>query len=384
MRERIYFLREFSVPLLAGVCCGLGWANLAPERYHSVVHGKIFNLASLHFVTNDLFMVLFFGMAAVEIVRSCLPGGPLHPIRKAVNPLLATAGGIFGPVALYLGLNHAFGSPELARGWGIPTATDIALAWLVARAVFGKRHPAVAFLLLLAVADDAVGLAIIAVFYPDPAIPAAPAWLLLTGAGMVSAYILRMRKVGSYWPYLLLGGSLSWAGLFLAHLHPALALVFIAPFLPPGRKGEAELFEGDPRDLSTLSRFEHEWKVVVDFGMFLFGLVNAGVGFSVVGIPTWLVLISLLAGKTIGIFCFATAGRMLGFPPPERLGGKELLLVGMIAGMGLTVSLFIAGEAFADPGVQGAAKMGALLSGAIAPVAIALGNLLKVGKGTPR
>ncbi len=323
-------------------------------------------------------------MAAVEIVRSCLPGGPLHPIRKAVSPLLATAGGVAGPVAVYLGLNHVFGSPELARGWGIPTATDIALAWLVARAVFGKRHPAVAFLLLLAVADDAVGLAIIAVFYPDPSTPAAPVWLLLTAAGMVSAYILRKRDVRSYWPYLLLGGSMSWAGLFQAHLHPALALVFIAPFLPHGRKGEAELFEGDPRDLSPLSRFENEWKVVVDFGMFLFGLVNAGVGFSAIGVPTWLVLISLLAGKAIGVSSFALAGRALGFPPPERLGVKELLLVGMIAGMGLTVSLFIAGEAFPDPGVQGAAKMGALLSGAIAPVAIVLGNLLKVQKGIPR
>lgn len=173
---------------------------------------------------------------------------------------------------------------------------------------------------------------------------------------------------------------MSWAGLFKANLHPALALVFIAPFLPHGRKGEPELFEGDPRDLSTLSRFEHEWKVVVDFGMFLFGLVNAGVGFSDIGVPTWLVLVSLFAGKTLGICGFALAGRMLGFPAPERLGGKELLLVGMIAGMGLTVSLFIAGEAFADPRIQGAAKMGALLSGAIAPVAIGLGYLLKVGK----
>ena len=380
MRERIYFLREFSVPLLAGVLCGLGWANLAPDRYHQVVHGKIFTLASLHFITNDLFMVLFFGMAAVEIVRSCLPGGPLHPIRKAVNPLLATVGGIAGPAAVYLGLNHAFGSPELARGWGIPTATDIALAWLVARAVFGDRHPAVAFLLLLAVADDAAGLAIIAIFYPDPGHPAIPAWLLLTAAGMLAAYIFRKENVGSYWPYLLVGGGLSWAGLFNAHLHPALALVFITPFLPHGRKGEPELFEGDPRDLSTLSRFEHEWKVVVDFGMFLFGLVNAGVGFSDTGIATWLVLASLLAGKALGICGFALVGRSLGYPPPERLGVRELLLVGMIAGMGLTVSLFIAGEAFVDPRIQGAAKMGALLSGAIAPAAIVMGKLLKVGK----
>ncbi len=61
MRERIHFLREFSVPLLAGVFCGLGWANLAPDRYNGIVHEKIFGLASLHFFTNNLFMVLFSG-----------------------------------------------------------------------------------------------------------------------------------------------------------------------------------------------------------------------------------------------------------------------------------------------------------------------------------
>jgi len=364
------------------VACALLWANLDPAEYHRVVHGRIIGGATLHFLTNEIFMVLFFGMAAVEIVRSVLPGGPLHPLRRAVNPLFATAGGVLGPALIYLGLNRLFGNPALARGWGIPTATDIALAWLVARAVFGGRHPAVSFLLLLAVADDAIGLAIIALFYPDPTVPAEPAWLALTAAGMLAAYLLRRKKVASYWPYLFAGGGLSWAGLFRAHLHPALALVFVAPFMPAGRRGEPVLFEGDPSDLSTLARFEHDWKVVVDFGMFLFGLVNTGVPFSDVGAATWLVLSSLAAGKTLGIFLFARAAAAAGFPLPERIGNKELVLTGLVAGIGLTVAVFVAGEAFVDVRLQGAAKMGALLSGAAAPAAILLGRALRIPRRT--
>lgn len=379
--ERIYFLREFSVPLLAGVSCGFAWANLAPERYHRAVTEKIAGTASLEFFTNDLFMVFFFGMAAVEIVRSCLPGGPLYPIRKAVNPLLATAGGVLGPASIYLGINHLFGSPALTHGWGIPTATDIALAWLVARVVFGPGHPAVSFLLLLAVADDGIGLAIIALFYPDPAHPVVLGWLLLVAAAMGASFLLRRAGVRSYWAYLLVGGVPSWFGLFLSHLHPALALVFVTPFLPHARRGEPDLFEGDPRDVSPLSRFEHDWKVVVDFGMFLFGLVNAGVPLSTVGFPTWLVLISLFFGKTAGITLFALFAGAIGFPLPARMGKKELILAATIAGIGLTVSLFIAGEAFVDPATRGAAKMGALFSGGIAPLAITLGALLRVKKG---
>ena len=85
-----------------------------------------------------------------------------------MNPLLATIGGVVGPVAVYLLLNSLIGSPALMNGWGIPTATDIAFAWLAARLIFGDNHPVIAYLLLLAIADDAIGLVIIALFYPDP------------------------------------------------------------------------------------------------------------------------------------------------------------------------------------------------------------------------
>ncbi|MDG4475301.1 Na+/H+ antiporter NhaA [Thiovibrio frasassiensis] len=378
MKRHFNLLREFSVPLLSGVVAALIWVNLDAEGYHSFNHAPLFGPLSFHFITNELFMVLFFGMAAVEITQSCVPGGDLYPLRKAVNPLLATMGGVVGPVLVYLGLNAVIGSPALHGGWGIPTATDIALAWLAASLVFGKRHPAIAFLLLLAIADDAIGLAIIAVFYPDPLHPIAPQWLGLTLAGMGIAFLLRQRKAASYWPYLLIGGVLSWVGLFKAHVHPALALAFIVPFLPHPPREHKHLFEEDPRDLSPLASFEHEWKVVVDFGLFMFGLANAGVEFSGIGVATWLVFASLLIGKTGGIFSMGMLGKWLGYPLPSQVGKKELLLVGLIGGLGLTVALFVAGEAFTDLRIQGAAKMGALFSGGCGIIAFIVGRLMQV------
>ncbi len=378
MKEQINMLREFSIPLIAGVVVALVWVNVDPESYRHFDHARLLGPLSFHFLVNDLFMVLFFGIAAAEITQSCLPGGDLHPLRKAVNPLLATVGGVVGPVVVYLALNTALGDPSLGRGWGIPTATDIALAWLVAALVFGRRHPAISFLLLLAIVDDAVGLVIIALFYPDPTQPAAPLWLLLTVAGMGLSYLLRRRQTAGYWPYLLLGGGLCWAGLFKAHLHPALALVFVIPFLPHPPREALHLFEEDPRDRSTLARFEHEWKVLVDFGLFAFGLANAGVELTAVGDATWLVLASLAGGKTIGILVMGMVGKRMGYPLPARVGGKELFLVGLIAGIGLTVALFVAGEAFTDPVIQGAAKMGALLSAGCGIAAVVLGRVLGV------
>lgn len=379
-RKHIDLLREFSIPLVLGVVTALFWANFYPESYHHFLEDPFIGPLSFHFITNDIFMVFFFGIAAVEITQSCLPGGDLNPPSKAISPLFATVGGVVGPAVVYLVLNLLIGSPELARGWGIPTATDIAFAWLVARLVFGPGHPAISFLLLLAVADDAIGLGIIAVFYPDPALEVEPLWLLSTVAGMSAAYGLRKLGVRSYWPYIVVGGTLSWLGLFNTHLHPALALVFIIPFLPHASVERKHLFQEDLADYSALSRFEHEWKIVVDFGLFMFGLANAGVELAQVGVTTWLVLASLVIGKTVGIFGLGALAIRLGFPLPEGMRKRDLLLAGVIAGFGFTVALFVAGEAFTDPVLKGAAKMGAILSCSVALVALIAGRILKVGR----
>ncbi|MDA8082804.1 MAG: Na+/H+ antiporter NhaA [Nitrospiraceae bacterium] len=378
MKRRINLLREFSVPLVLGVALAMIRANCDPRGYQDFLHGALIGPLSFHFLTNDIFMAFFFGMAAVEITQSFLPGGDLNPIRKAVNPLMATLGGVIGPAVVYLGLNHFIGSADLLKGWGIPTATDIAFAWLVARVVFGGNHPAVSFLLLLAVADDGIGLLIIALFYPNPHNPVAPLWLLLTAAGMASAYLLRIFRVRSYWPYILVGGGLSWAGLYMANLHPALALVFIVPFLPHAKEEKKHFFEEDISDRSAMGEFEREWKLPVDFGMFMFGYANAGVEFSSVGTATWLVLLSLVFGKSLGISLMGGLGQWLGFSLPAGMQKKDLIVVGIIGGFGFTVALFVAGEAFTDQAVQGAAKMGALLSACVALIAVIAGRFLRL------
>jgi NhaA family Na+:H+ antiporter len=169
--------------------------------------------------------------------------------RKAVTPLIATAGGMLGPVAVYLGLAAVLGVYEsVSRGWAIPTATDIAFSYLVGRMVFGAGHPAIRFLLLLAIADDAAGLIILAIFYPTGDL--APEWLLLSLGAAVTVFALFnwlprrldrgnqlrpnstwVRKHLSFWPYLV-AAALSWFGFQEAGIHPALGLLPIVPTVP--------------------------------------------------------------------------------------------------------------------------------------------------------
>ena len=353
--------------------------------HHQESHDTWHHYATLHFVINDIFMVIFFGVAAKEITEACLPGGALNPPSKAINPLLGTIGGVLGPVGAYFLLNMIMGEPAWQNGWGIPTATDIALAWLIARMVFGNGHPAIAFLLLLAVADDGIGLAIIAIFYPNPEHPTEWINALWVLPGMLVAYGLRRMNVLSWLPYILLGGGLSWWGLFSAHLHPALALVPIVPLLP-GPKRDDGLFqeEVDHHDQDPLNKFEHDNKLFVDFGLFFFAFANAGVQLSNINNLTWIVFLSLLVGKTVGITFFSYLGILIGFPLPSGMKVKHLVVAGIVAGLGLTVALFVAGQAFgakAEIDMQGAAKMGALFSGAIALVAIVVGRILGVKDG---
>ncbi len=281
---------------------------------------------------------------------------------------------------MYLVLNHFIGNSEFINGWGIPTATDIALAWIVAKLIFGPNHPAVSFLLLIAIIDDGIGLIIIAIFYPDPSNPVFPAWLLLTAAGMLLAYILNKMNIKSYWPYIVLSGTLSWLGLYLAHIHAALALVFIMPFLPRKQKETAGLFEATPTAKSTLENFEHEFKIFVDFGLLIFGLTNAGVEFSNINQVTWLVFFALIIGKTGGIYMTSFISTLFGFSLPKGMNKKDLLIAGIISSLGLTVALFLAGTAFENADLQGAAKMGALFSSSAALIAYIVSKLLKIRK----
>ena len=355
--------------LVTGAVGALVWANLAPTSYQHVAH-------AFHFVVNDIGMSLFFALAAKEVVEAIGPGGPLHSPRRAAVPLIAAVGGMAGPAAIYVGLVFAVGAPELLRGWAIPCATDIAFSYLVARIVFGPKHPAIPFLLLLAIADDALGLLILAVFYPTSSLRPGEFAVILTLALAVSGW-LRRRGTRSFWPYIVGGGVISWVAFYRGGLHPALALVPIVAFLPH-TPPDAGLFVEEHAPHDTLTQFEHWWRLPVQGILFFFGLVNAGVELSGVGIGTWIVLVAILLGKPIGIASATAIAVAAGLHKPRGVSWRDMIVIGIIAGIGFTVALFFATAAFVPGPLLEQTKMGALLSISGGAIAVTLGHLLRI------
>lgn len=364
------FLLESDLFFLSGVAGALVWANVDPASLEALV-------APARFAVNEVLMALFFGLATKEIAEAARPGGALGSVRKAALPLVATAGGMLGPAGVFLAGCALLGRPDLVRGWAIPTATDVAFSALAARFIFGAAHPAIPFLLLLAIADDAGGLAVLAIAYPQGERHLLPL-LLLVGAATTACAVLRRLRVESPWPYLLLGGVPSWFGLHEGGLHPALCLVPIVPLMPHGAADAGIYVEVEGRPLGTQERFQRGAAAPVALILGLFALTNAGVPLAGVGPATGLVLTALLAGKLVGISAAVGLGTRLGLALPDGLGAREVVVLAMTAGVGFTVALFVSTVAFPAGPVLTEAKMGALLSVVAAPLAIAAGRLVGV------
>jgi NhaA family Na+:H+ antiporter len=359
-----------SLLLVVGTIAAVAWANLDLASYDAVAH-------PLHFWVNDVGMVFFFALAAKEVFEATLPGGPLASPRRAFSPLAAAVGGMVAPALIYVGLASTLGPANLVRGWAIPCATDIAFSAMIARIIFPPAHPAIPFLLLLAIADDALGLLILAVFYPSGALSLPSLVVLMTAAVMLALW-LRHRGTRSFWPYIIGPGLVSWTALYLGGFHPALALVPIVPFMPHGPR-DLGIFDQQEDGLpDTLNRFEHWWMVPVQFILLLFGFANAGVPFERIGPGTYYVLAALILGKPVGVLLFSGAARVLGGRLPPGLRPSDLLLVGVTASIGFTVSLFFATAAFPEGVALAETKMGALLSFLAAPLAIVISLIVRV------
>jgi len=372
LRRVVDWFIDNTILLVLGSAAGLLWANVAFSSYDRFSH-------ALHFLVNDVGMVFFFAIAAKEVFEATLPGGPLSSVRRAAVPLLAAAGGMLAPALLYIGLVVWSGHRELMRGWAIPCATDIAFSYLIARFVFGRTHPAVPFLLLLAIADDALGLIILAMFYP--AAPLQPiAFVLLLGSGLAVAWTFRRRRVASFWPYVLVAGPLSWAGFYLGGFHPALALVPIVPFIPHAQSDAGLFDEEEEQRLDTLNRFEYTLKVPVQVVLMLFGLVNAGVPLAGIGPGSWIVLGSIVAGKPLGVMLFVKIALLAGLARPLGVSWRDIAVVGCVAGIGFTVALFFTTAAFPAGKLLDQTKMGALFSFGAAGIALVAARLLRVGR----
>ena len=411
------FLTDYSLLLVIGALLALVWANIDAQSYHHFVEyeilkdslvghahvdaeGHVHRTLTLHYLVNDVLMAFFFAVAGKEVWEAvALKSGSLRG-KRAMTPLIATAGGMFGPISVYLGLALVMGSDTydaVANGWAIPTATDIAFSYLVGRIVFGAGHPAVRFLLLLAIADDAAGLIILAIFYPSGEL--APAWLLVSLAAAVAVFVLAnwlprrldrgkqdrptstwVREKLSFWPYLI-AAAICWYGFQESGIHPALGLLPIVPTIPHADRAFGVFAAAEEHLTDLLNHIEHMLKTPVEIVLFLFGLMNAGVEFSSMGDATWLVLAGLIIGKPLGILLLgwiAAVPLRLGLPQGMRV--IDLFVVGCVAAIGFTVSLFIASVAF-DPGpVQDAAKMGALFSFAAALISLVAGKVTNVQK----
>lgn len=357
---------------------------------------------SLSWVINDGLMVIFFFVVGLEIRRE-IYAGELSEWRRASLPVAGAIGGMAAPALAYLWLA---GGPETRSGWGVPMATDIAFA-LGVMALLGARVPAALRVLLLAVAviDDLGAILVIAAFYSSGV---AWAGLFVAALGVIVVLLMQRSGVRAKLAYVL-PALVAWGGIYAAGIHPTIAGVIVG-FMTPvrawlGTQGfvigvQKEMDHLTTRPAHTLSAHElsdslrnvdearreatspaeslihslHPWVAFVIMPMF--ALANAGVSleggsFSASG---WTVAIAvsvgLLVGKPIGVFVMSWLAVRTGLATlPAGLTLRHLVVLGVVAGIGFTMALFIAQLAFTDAALLSASKLGILVASLVAGVA---------------
>jgi NhaA family Na+:H+ antiporter len=327
---------------------------------------------SLHWWVNDGLMAVFFLLVALEIKREVI-SGQLSSRAQLLLPVVCATGGVLVPALLFSALNHADG--RAMRGWAIPTATDIAFA-LGVLALLGARVPLGMKLLLstIAVVDDLIAILIIALFYTQGL-----HWAALGGAALVLVVMatLNRRKVVALWPYLLLG-LLLWGLVLASGVHATLAGVATGLLIPHYDRSNAvdDAIEHSP--LETLEHALHPWVAYAILPLFAF--VNAGLslaglqlGDALAPLPLGIAL-GLLLGKPLGIVGAALGMRALRWARfPDGMDLRAMLGLGVLCGIGFTMSLFIGGLAFAGkPMAQDESVLGVFIGSVAAAV---LGSL---------
>lgn len=308
---------------------------------------------------NDGLMVFFFLLMGVELKRELL-GGLLGSIQQAALPGIAAIGGMLLPVLIYLEINGTEGIA--AHGWAVPTATDIVLA-LAVLSLLGKRVPPAlrVFLMALAVFDDLGAVIIIALFYTERLAGEA---LIIAGIALAGLTVLNRLRVMRALPYVLLGLVL-WVAVLKSGVHATLVGVVIALAIPARTK------DGH-RENSPLARTYLDLKRWVAFGVVpVFAFFNAGIamrdGSEGYGNVFLGAALGLLIGKPLGVFIFTwLAIRLRLARLPIGVRWWHLFGVAVLAGIGFTMSLFIAGLAFDAPAALTAARQGVLFASAIA------------------
>ena len=316
-------------------------------------------LSVLHWI-NDALMAIFFFFVTLEIKREFLQG-ELSNIKQALLPIIAAVGGMVVPALFYVVIN--FGDPETINGWAIPSATDIAFS-LGVLSLLGKRVPLSlkVFLTALAIIDDLGAILIIALFYSGDL---NFVYLSLMLVAFIILLVINKFNIKVFFPYLLVG-LLLWDFTHNSGIHATIAGVLLAMTIPHRKK---------EKDFSLLIKIEHAISPYVAFGIMpLFAFANAGVSLEGLSLSSLLdkvplgIVLGLFVGKQLGVFVFSYVSIKLKIAQmPGNSSWYNFYGVGILTGIGFTMSLFVGNLAFVEnaqymDGVKIGVLTGSLLS----------------------
>jgi Na+:H+ antiporter, NhaA family len=405
IQEFIHIQGVSSILLLGAAIAALIWAN-SPwhESYHHVWEMEL-SVSKIdlpiHAWINDALMAIFFFLVGMEIKHEIVHG-ELSDIRKAALPIVGALGGMVLPALFYVGLN--FGGPG-QHGWGVPMATDIAFSLGVLGMVKGIPSELKVFLLTLAIADDIGAIIVIAFFYTDELHVRA---LFVGVFFLLIMYGLHRLGISRTIVYVVLG-ILFWVAILRSGIHATIAGVILGFVVPTTPRLSFEQFQEigvdmihrfraarAAGDMASASRLLGSFEQLVnateadsermtrklnDWVSFLvlplFALSNAGVTFSggamqdlMTSRVAWGVFLGLVVGKPLGIVGFCKAAVQMGFARlPSGVSWLQMGAVGILAGIGFTVSIFISGLAFDDPMHLMEAKTAVLVASLVAGLA---------------
>ena len=358
--------RNAGLLLIAAAAAALLLANsFAAADYHHLLELKVgpqmprFGALSIHQWVADGLMAVFFLLVGMEVKREWYDGLLATPAERRL-PIVAAAAGMLVPALFYLGVTGF--DPALARGWAIPSATDIAFAVGVLALLGSRANPTIKLLLVtIAIVDDVGAILIIALVYTAQL----DYWAIVAAAviltGMAGMNLLGVRRLSPY----LIGFALLWYAMLASGIHATIAGVIAALTVPLGQ-GEGH---------SPLKRLEHSIHPYVMFGIMpLFGLVSAGVHLTSVSElfqPLPLAIIAgLFVGKQLGVFgAIWLMVRSGAAPAPQYARWSELYGASILCGIGFTMSLFIGALAFpSSPQAVEQAKLGTLVGSLLSAV----------------
>ena len=349
--------------VIALIISNSNFSSLYFETLQSYLFIGINNIGlkmSLHHWINDALMAVFFFFVTLEIKREFILGELSSP-KQALLPIIAAIGGMLVPALIYIYIN--FGNGDTINGWAIPSATDIAFS-LGVLSLLGSRVPISlkVFLTALAIIDDLGAIIIIAFFYTGDLSIQYLSLLLLT---FIALLILNKSGVKKFLPYLILGLIL-WFFTYQSGVHATISGVLLATVIPHRKKNE---------EYSLLTKIEHNISSYVAFGIMpLFALANAGVSLDGINLESLLspvplgIVLGLFVGKQIGVFLFSIIAIKLKIAQmPNNANWMSFYGVGILTGIGFTMSLFIGNLAFVEnieyiDGVKIGVLTGSLLS----------------------